>query len=103
MKRYIESSECILAASRRIDTYLKSELRTARDLISQQRKNVEIADDYESITFESKSGNKLTVRVKRVLVPEYHVLDDFGNEIYVSTDPQPDAIAKEIFDEYNNN
>lgn len=104
MKRYfVKSATEIVAANRRVDSYLKDELQTACDTLNQRGKDAVISDDNESITFEAKSGEKITVRVKRVLVPEYHVIDDLGNDIYVSTDPQKDAIAFEILNEYRNN
>lgn len=48
--------------------------------------DVEVADDGRGITFPDKDGNPIALRIKVVMVPEYHILDAFQEDVVQTTD-----------------
>jgi len=46
--------------------------------------NIEMSDDCKGITFPDKSGSPVSLRIEVKSVPEYHVYDEFQEEIIVT-------------------
>lgn len=93
----------ILEQSNRSDNYIRNELESVEHYLTRLGVDAVISNDYKSITFRARSGEKLTVRVEKLLVPEYHLINDFGDDVYISTSKSPNELAYQILNEYTNN
>lgn len=58
--------------------------------------NIEMSDDCKGITFPDKADNPVSLRIEVKSVPEYHVYDEFQEEIIVTRNKE--ELQRELSD-----